>query len=112
MRFAPDMFPVAMIRPVVPRLPTFALPVTLNVPVSTPDVAPMLPTLALPVTLNLPAVTRFPPVILPVARTRPGVLKFAALALPVARSTPPVTKLPPVCCLSPEQDRRYSDFRR
>ena len=102
------MLPVVIIAVVAPILPTFALPVTLNLPAVVklpPDTLPVatinpavpkLPTFALPVTLNAPVVVKLPPDTLPVAVIRPAVPKLPTLALPVTVNLPPVEILPPV----------------
>ena len=86
------MFPVAMITPAVPKLPTLALPTTDKV----------VPILALAPTLAKPAVIKFPPVMFPVATINPAVPKLPTLALPVTDKVvptlakPAVIKFPPV----------------
>ena len=76
------------------RLPNVALLADI-LPVNTPIAAPILPTFALPVTVNLPPVDKLPADKLPVIDSNPDIPRLPILALPVTLNEPPVDRLPP-----------------
>ena len=71
----------------VPVLVMFGCAAVVNEPpnvVANTPAAPILPTFALPIALNVPPVAKLPPVIVPVAVTNPPVVKLPPDILPVA----------------------------